>query len=206
MPDGLAYVATANEVWVTTPRDRTIRILDASTLAQKEKLTFDGNPEGFAVDLTTRALLHEHGGQGPHARDRPQVAQDRRDLETGVRRGRAAWAQDRGEERIPARRLQHEDGGARCRPSGAVLSAIDTGDGVDDLDYAPSARLVYVGAAKAGELTVARLDAAGKLSLVAKVPTRVGARNGVVATDGTVFLGHSGLARLSDLVVATPKK
>ena len=52
MPDGLAYVASTNEVWVTTPRDKTIRILDAATLVQKEKLTFDGNPEGFAVDLT----------------------------------------------------------------------------------------------------------------------------------------------------------
>ena len=87
-----------------------------------------------------------------------------------------------------------------------MLSAVDTGDGVDDLDYAPSTRLVYVGAAKGGELTAARLDAAGKLSLVAKVPTRMGARNGVVAKDGTVFLGHSGLAQLSDLVVLTPKK
>jgi hypothetical protein len=87
-----------------------------------------------------------------------------------------------------------------------VLSAVDTGDGADDLDYAPATRLVYVGAAKAGELTVARLDAAGKLSVVAKAPTHAGARNGVVASDGTVFLGHSGLATLSDLVVVTPKK
>src|SRR5215813_8796407 len=28
MPDGLAYVASTNEVWVTTPRDKTIRVLD----------------------------------------------------------------------------------------------------------------------------------------------------------------------------------
>src|ERR1700674_5389018 len=30
MPDGLAYVASTNEVWATTPRDKTIRILDAA--------------------------------------------------------------------------------------------------------------------------------------------------------------------------------
>ena len=55
MPDGLAYVAERSEVWVTTPRDKSIRILDAKTLAEKAKLTFDGNPEGFAVDASAAA-------------------------------------------------------------------------------------------------------------------------------------------------------
>jgi DNA-binding beta-propeller fold protein YncE len=50
MPDGLASVDGMTEVWVTTPRDKSIRILDARTLEEKAKLTFDGNPEGFAVD------------------------------------------------------------------------------------------------------------------------------------------------------------
>src|SRR4029077_3215220 len=49
-PDLLAYVASAREVWVTTPRDHSIRVLDAVTLAQKAKLTFDGQPEALAVD------------------------------------------------------------------------------------------------------------------------------------------------------------
>jgi hypothetical protein len=55
-------------------------------------------------------------------------------------------------------------------------------------------------------LTIAHLDAAGKLAVVAKVPTHAGARNGVVAKNGTLFLGHSGLGNLSDLVVVVPKK
>jgi DNA-binding beta-propeller fold protein YncE len=49
-PDGVAYVAPTKEVWVTTPGDQSIRVLDASTLMQKAKLTFPGNPEGYAVD------------------------------------------------------------------------------------------------------------------------------------------------------------
>ncbi len=49
-PDGVAYVAPTKEVWVTTPGEQGIRILDATTLAQKTKLTFPGNPEGYAVD------------------------------------------------------------------------------------------------------------------------------------------------------------
>ena len=38
MPDGLAYVAPRQEVWVTTPRDKSIRILDGKTLDEKAKL------------------------------------------------------------------------------------------------------------------------------------------------------------------------
>src|SRR5690349_565077 len=34
-PDGVAYVAATREVWVTTPGERGIRILDGTTLAQK---------------------------------------------------------------------------------------------------------------------------------------------------------------------------
>ena len=37
MPDGLAYVAATNEVWVTTPRDKSIRILDARSPARRSQ-------------------------------------------------------------------------------------------------------------------------------------------------------------------------
>src|ERR1700682_356589 len=50
MPDGILYLPATKEVWVTTPRDKAIRVCDAATLAEKTKLTYDGNPEGFAVD------------------------------------------------------------------------------------------------------------------------------------------------------------
>src|SRR6476646_635890 len=53
MPDGLAYVPSLHEVWVTTPRDKSITIVDASVagaLAVKQKLSFEGEPEGYAVD------------------------------------------------------------------------------------------------------------------------------------------------------------
>jgi hypothetical protein len=54
---------------------------------------------------------------------------------------------------------------------GAVLSKVDTGDGVDDLNYASATHLLYVGAARAAPLTIARADANGKLTVVAQVPT-----------------------------------
>ncbi|HXM71179.1 MAG TPA: hypothetical protein VN970_08595 [Thermoanaerobaculia bacterium] len=205
MPDGLAYVAATKEVWVTTPRDKSIRVLDATTLAEKAKLTFDGNPEGFAVDAVrgrfytnledkdrTLAIdLRSHktlatwnpscGADGPHG------------LRVDVNAGQLFVACSTRAEVLDA---AHD---------GAVLSSIDTGDGVDDIDYWPPTHTLYVGAAKAGRLTIARADAHGKLSVVATVATHAGARNPAVTDKGVVYLAHSTLGGLSDLVVVEPR-
>lgn len=53
---------------------------------------------------------------------------------------------------------------------------------------------------------VAQVDASGKLSQVAVVPTHEGARNGVVTKDGTVYLAHLQLGQLLGLVVVSPSK
>jgi len=89
---------------------------------------------------------------------------------------------------------------------GAVLSKVETGDGVDDIHYASATHLLYVGAARAARLTIARADNAGKLTTVAQVPTQNGARNGVVTKDGTVYLAHGGGVKLPALVVVSPAK
>ena len=88
--------------------------------------------------------------------------------------------------------------------NGEKLSSIDTGDGVDDPSYSPATHMLYVGAAKDARLTVARVDATGKLSKVAVVQTHEGARNGVVTKDGTVYLAHSQLGKLAGVVVVAP--
>ena len=206
MPDGLSYVASQKEVWVTMPRDKSIRILDAKTLEEKAKLTFDGNPEGFAVDakrgrfytnledkdLTLAIDLATHkivatwkpgcGEDGPHG------------LRVDANAGQLFVACDA--------RVEVLDAGH----AGEVLSSVDTGEGVDDIDYAPATHLLYVGAAKAGQLTVARVDAHGKLEVEAKVPTHEGARNPAVTEQGVVYLAHSSRGGLTDLVVVTPQK
>jgi DNA-binding beta-propeller fold protein YncE len=204
MPDGIAYVPSTNEVWVTTPRDKSIRILDGATLRQKEKISFEGQPEGFAVD-------GQRGRFYTNLEDKDlTLAIDLRSHKTV-----ATWKPACGEDGPHGLKIDEKGGFlmVACSTktevldaggSGAILSSVETGDGVDDLDYAPATRTVYVGAAKAAEMTVARLDAAGKLSPVAKVKTEAGARNGVVSKDGTVFLGHSGAVKRSDLVVASP--
>ena len=206
MPDGLAYVAATSEVWVTAPRDKSIRVLDAATLAEKAKLTFEGNPEGFAVDA-------KRGRFYTNLEDKDRtLAIDLKSQKTV-----ATWNPSCGEDGPHGIRLDEKAGylfvacSAQAKVldvgrSGSVLSSIATGDGVDDIDYVSATHLLYVGAAKAGNLTIARADKAGHLTLVAQVPTHEGARNGVVAKDGTVYLAHSMLGDLNDLIVVRPNK
>jgi hypothetical protein len=204
--EGVVYVAPTKEVWVTTPGEQGIRVLDATTLTQKAKLTFPGNPEGYAVDAkrnrfytnledkdrTVAVDLKSHetvatwnpacGGGGPHG------------LGLDVAAGHLFIGCDAVAEVMNV-------GG-----NGAILSKVDTGDGVDDINYAPATHLLYVGAARAAKLTIARADDAGKLTIVTQVATQNGARNGVVTTDGTVFLAHGGGVKLPALVVVSPAK
>ena len=201
-PDGVMYVSQTHEVWVTTPRDKSIRILDAKTLAQKAKLTFEGNPEGFTVDakrnrfytnledkdLTLGIDLKSHktvstwkpncGPEGPHG------------IHADAARGQVLVVCDAKLEVF--------------NREGKIESSVDTGDGVDDFAYDESTHTAYVGAAKDAKLTVATADSRGKLKVVAQVPTEKGARNPVVTQNGTVYLAHSGNANLSDLFVVVP--
>jgi DNA-binding beta-propeller fold protein YncE len=205
-PDGVAFVAPTKEVWVTTPGEQGIRILDGTTLAQKTKLTYPGNPEGYAVDAkrgrfytnledkdrTVAIDLKTHetvatwnpacGGGGPHG------------LGLDVAAGHLFIGCDATAEVMNV-------GG-----DGAVLSKVETGDGVDDIHYESATHLLYVGAARAAKLTIARADSAGKLTTVAQVSTQNGARNGVVTKDGTVYLAHGGGVKLPALVVVSPSK
>jgi DNA-binding beta-propeller fold protein YncE len=206
MPDGLAYVGPTKDVWVTTPRDHSVRVLDAGTLAQKARLAFDGQPEGFAVDVT-RGRFYTN----LEDKDRT-LAIDLRTHQTV-----ATWNPSCGEEGPHGLRLDEKAGflfvacDARVEVldvghGGAVLSSVDTGDGVDDVDYASGTHLLYVGAARAAQLTVARVDEAGRLTVEARVPTHPGARNGVVGKDGTVYLAHSSSSKLNEITAVAPSR
>jgi hypothetical protein len=66
--------------------------------------------------------------------------------------------------------------------------------------------MLYVGAPKDGKLTLARVNAAGKLTVVAVVPTHVGERNGVVARNGTVYMAHARPGNFTGIVVVVPSR
>lgn len=203
-PDGVVYVGPTKEVWVTAPRDNSVRILDSQSLSQKEKLTFEGRPEGYAVDEKRGVLYMNY---------------EDKDVTTAIdvktHKTVAKWQASCGEDGPHGLSVDEKSGYlfVACSTQAEVLNAggkgeklssIATGDGVDDLKYSPVTRMLYVGAAKDGRLTVAQVDAAGKLSQVAEVPTREGARNGVVTKDGTVYLAHSQLGQFAGLVVVSP--
>ena len=205
-PDGVVYVAPTKEVWVTAPRDKSVRILDSQTLTQKEKLTFEGQPEGYAVDAKRGRLYMNY---------------EDKDLTTAIdlktRKTVAKWPSSCGEDGPHGLSVDQDAGFlfVACSTqaevldaghNGEKLSSIDTGDGVDDLHYSPATHMLYVGAAKDARLTIARVDAAGKLSLIAQVPTHEGARNGVVTKDGTVYLAHSQRGQLAGLIVVSPSQ
>jgi DNA-binding beta-propeller fold protein YncE len=205
-PDGVVYVAPTKEVWVTAPGDNSVRILDSQTLSQKEKLTFEGRPEGYAVDAKRGRLYMNY---------------EDKDLTTAIdlktHKTVAKWQSSCGEDGPHGLSVDQETGYLFVACStlaevldaghdGKKLSSINTGDGVDDLNYSTATHTLFVGAAKDKRLTVARVDANGKLSQIAVVPTQSGARNGVVTKDGTVYLAHSQLGKLAGLVVVSPSR
>jgi len=204
MPDGLAYVSGRSEVWVTTPRDKSIRVLDGKTLEEKAKITLDGGPEGFAVDA-------KHGRFFTNLEDKDLTLA----IDVATHKTVATWKPACGEEGPRGLRVDADAGQlfVACTAKvevldaahdGKILSSADTGEGVDDIDYAPATHRVYVGAARAGQLTVATVDPQGKLAVAAVVPTHAGARNPAVTDKGVVYLAHSSAGGLSDLFVVTP--
>ncbi len=88
--------------------------------------------------------------------------------------------------------------------NGAVLGKIDTGAGVDNIEYVDSTQRLYVAAGKAARLTVARVDDQGQPSVVATADTADGARNAVADAKGNVYVADSRGARLLIIVAAPP--
>ena len=189
MPDGVTYVAKTKEVWVTTPRDKSIRILDGTTLAQKAKLAFDGEPEGYAVDAT-------RGRFYTNLEDKDVTLSIALDTHKTV----ATWPTGCGEDGPHGLRLVEPDGqlvvacSAALRTldvvKGKVLGTLAIGDGVDDPDVDLATRTVYAAGGKAATLAIATLGKDGSLTLVAQPPTAPGARNGAVTEHGKFYVSH----------------
>jgi hypothetical protein len=206
VPDGVAYVAPTKEVWVTTPGEKSIRVLDGKTLEQKAKLTYEGNPEGYAVDAV-------RGRFYTNMEDLDRTLA----IDLNTHKTVATWNPSCGKEGPHGLGLDAKAGHLFVACStlaevldvghdGAILSKVDIGDGVDDIHYEPATHLLYVGAANVAKLTIARADEKGHLAIVAQVPTQEGARNAAVAKDGTVYLAHGGRTKLSALVVVSPSR
>ena len=201
--DGVVYVASAKEVWVTTPHDQTLTVLDASkpdALGPKATIRTAGSPEGYAVDDvhgTFFTNLEDKGGtvavdirtHKVTATFQPGCGPDGpRGLAVDPARGYVMVACT---DHVQVLDVAH---------GGALLGKLDTGAGVDNVDYVDGK--LYVAAGKAARLTVASLDDHGQLTVVATGDTSDGARNAVADSKGNVYVADSIGARL--LVFAAP--
>jgi DNA-binding beta-propeller fold protein YncE len=65
--------------------------------------------------------------------------------------------------------------------TGKMVASITNGDGVDALGFDPSQKLIYIPAGRTGNVTVAHEDGPDKYTVVATVPTMVGAKT--IAVD-----------------------
>jgi DNA-binding beta-propeller fold protein YncE len=194
MPDGLAYIAATHEVWVTTPRTKSITVLGAAssgTLSAKETVSLDGAPEGFAVDDTRHVFY-------TNLEDRDRTLA----IDVVSRHVTETWMPTCGEDGPKGLALDRQldflfvacsdhvlllDAGHH----GKQLSRIDTGSGVDNIDYVEKRRELYVAAARAATLTVAHLSERGTLATLAVVPTAKGARNAVATDEGVAYVADS---------------
>ncbi|MEO8452940.1 MAG: hypothetical protein ABI647_24335, partial [Gemmatimonadota bacterium] len=60
--------------------------------------------------------------------------------------------------------------------TGKVVATIANGDGVDALGWDPAEKLIYIPAGRDGNVTVVHQDSPDKYTVVATVPTMVGAK------------------------------
>jgi len=197
--DGVAYVASAREVWVTTPRDHSLAVLEASDpalLKAKSVVKVEGETEGYAIDETRGRFFTNLEDQ-----DRTVVVNLKTHEVEAVWKPGCGEAGPRGVAVDPVRdfvfvactdHVQALDAGH----DGALLGRLDTGSGVDNVDYLGSRSLLYVAAARAARLTIAKVDEGGHFAIVATGPTAEGARNAVADANGNAYLGDPGSGRL----------
>jgi hypothetical protein len=197
--DGVAYVASAREVWVTTPSDQSIVVLDASkpgALKVKTTIKLEGGPEGYASD-DSRGLFFTN------LEDKNKTVV----IDVKTHKPKATWnlscgsdgprgvAADVGRGFVYVACTDHVlvlDGGH----DGAELGKVDTGGGVDNIDWLESRHLLYAAGGKGARLTIARVDDKGQPTVVATGASTVGARNGVADASGNAYVADPVNARL----------
>jgi DNA-binding beta-propeller fold protein YncE len=203
-PDGVAYVASTREVWVTTPRTNSMHILDVSTPSAPKlagNFTLEGQPEGYAVDET-------HGAFYTNLEDKDRTL--RIDLKT--HRVTSTWLPACGEDGPKGLAIEPADQllVVACPDhievmdagkDGRILSKLDTGAGVDNIDYLPSTRSLYVAAGRAATITIAHLDQKGALAQTGARATTRGARNAVVTDEGIAYVADGPEGKI---LVVTP--
>lgn len=193
-PDGVFYVAPAREVWVTTPRQESLQILDVKDGAAPKvagSIALDGEPEGYAVDAGRGLVFTNLEDRG-------------RTLAIDVKTRKVVSTFDPGCGKEGPRGLALDPGRGvlfvACATAGVVAlderagakkGRLEAGEGVDNIDYLPARRLLYAAAGRAERLTVARLEDDGALKTVTTARVGKGSRVVVATADGTAYAADS---------------
>jgi DNA-binding beta-propeller fold protein YncE len=197
--DGVAYVGAAKEVWVTAPGAQSIVVFDVTkpdTLKPKTSIKFDGDPEGFAFDASRGLFFTNLEDKNKtvavdiktHKPKSPAFSLDCADGPRGV-----AADVGRGFVYVACTdRVLVLDGAH----GGAKLASLETGAGVDNIDWLEPQRLLYAAAGKGARLTVARIDDKGQPTVLATGSTVEGARNGVADASGNAYVPDAAGAQL----------
>lgn len=205
--DGLGYVPTTKELWVTTgapplgirPPDQSLVVLDASAperLALAARIRLDGAAEGYAVDDV-------HGVFYTNLEDRDRTVA----IDVTSRRPKATWSAGcgpKGPRGLAVDRVRQLvfvactdrvvalDAGH----GGAKLGELQTGGGVDNIDYVEARQELFVAAADAARLTIIRVDDRGALTPIATADTARFARVVVADDEGRAYVADPAGGRI----------
>ena len=208
-PDGVLYVPATKEVWITTrpvsssnaEAAKALQVFDASDprhLKWKTKIQLDGLGEGYAVD-NGRGLFYTNV-EGPGS----TIAIDARTKKI-VSKWNPGSAEVGGLTLDSARRFLFVACGDHvvnldASHDGKILDSIQTGAGLDNIDYSTEKKILYAAASQAATLTIAEVGDDGKFHLKATVPTVKGARSVIVAKDETAYLIDPAQGRILKLI------
>ena len=208
-PDGVLYVAATKEVWITArpvsssnaEAAKALQVFDASDprhLKWKTKIQLDGLGEGYAVD-NGRGLFYTNV-EGPGS----TVAID-------VRTKKVISKWNPGSTDVGGLALDSARGflfvaygdhvvNLDAGHDGKILDSIQTGAGLDNIDYSTEKGILYAAASQAATLTIAEVGDDGKFRLKATVPTVKGARSVVAGKGETAYLIDPAQGRILKLI------
>jgi DNA-binding beta-propeller fold protein YncE len=195
-PDGTFYVGATREVWVTTPREKSLQIIDVKEPGAPKlvgKMDLEGQPEGYAVDVS-KGLVYTN----LEDKDRTLVIDAKARKVVSTFQPGCGEAGPRGLAIDPGRGVllvACTDGVVSLDArSGGRKGRIETGKGVDNIDYVR--KRLYATAGLAEKLTVAEVADDGALRPVASAPVGKGCRVVVATDDGTAYAADSAGAQL----------
>ncbi|MGH7982955.1 MAG: YncE family protein [Candidatus Udaeobacter sp.] len=196
-PDGVVYVAATKEVWITArpapganaESAKSLHVFDASDskhLKWKSKIPLENLGEGYAVD-NKRGLFYTN------------IEEIGATVAVDVRSKKIVSRWNPGSKEVGGAALDSARGflfvacgdhvvNLDAAHDGKILDSIQTGAGLDNIDYSAEKKLLYAAAGQAATLTIAEVGDGGKFHLKATVPTVKGARGVVAASGDTAFL------------------